>query len=152
MAKKQAYVSAASFIESKRDSMDYARKQLANLRTNQSAVSIAVRPVNKIIGSIIKAHEGRTVYHSAYLSVSGYRLDNEVSVEVSINLQNMLALDEDVVGFAIRELRSAGFARVGELQKVANEYSGYAQWKFKAQYGNVEVDVILRAELAGEGA
>ena len=152
MAKKQAYVSASEFMVSKRDSMDYARKQLANLRANQSAVSVAVRPINSIIGKIVKAHEGRAVYHSAYLSVSGYRLDNDVSVEVSINLQNMLALDEDVVGFSIRELRSAGFARVGELQKVANEYSGYAQWQFDAQYGNVKVRVVLRAELAEEGA
>jgi len=152
MAKKQAYVSASEFLTSKRESMDYARKQLANLRANQSAVSIAVRPINGIIGKIIRAHEGRTVYHSAYVSVSGYREDNEVSVEVSIALQDMLALDEDVIGFSIRELRSAGFARVGELEKVANEYSGYAKWQFDAQYGNVKVRAILRAELASEGA
>jgi len=152
MAKKQAFVSASEFLTSKRESMDYARKQLANLRRNQSAVSVAVRPINAIVGRIVKAHEGRTVYTSAYLSVSGYREDDDLSVEVSINLQKMLALDEPVVGFAIRELRSAGFARVGELEKIANEYNGYAQWRFDAQYGNVKVRAILRAELAEEGA
>ena len=152
MAKKQAFVSAAGFMVSKREGMDYARKQLSNLRGNYSAVSVAVRPINGIIGKIVKAHDGRAVYHSAYINVSGYREHDDLSVEVSINLQDMLALDEPVVGFAINALRSAGFARDGELQKVATEYSGYAQWQFSAQYGNVKVRVVLRAELAEEGA
>jgi hypothetical protein len=152
MAKKQAFVSASEFLTSKRQSMDYARKQLANLRRNQSAVSVAVRPINAIIGRIVKAHEGRNTYTHSYLTNNGYGETDDISVEVYVSLQGMLALDEPVVGLAINLLRSAGFARVGELEKVANEYNGYAKWTFDAHYGNVTVRVTLKAELAEDGA
>jgi len=150
MAKKQAFVSASEFIATKRASVAYDQQQLRNMRNSKALVG-AMSVVNKVIGAIVRNNGSENMSHYAYACASGYDASDAITVDVNITLMNVLALDAAEVGFAVNAIRSAGFARDGELEKVASEYVAFAKWKFANTFADVKVRIDMKAELAKEG-
>ena len=146
MAKTIFHVSAAQMIQSRREDVASATKNLRTMRANRAALSRSARVVNRIVSLGKTLSDNCDAY--VYASVAW---DDSVRIRGSITVGNMLSLTGPTIGKLVQAMRTAGFDRCGEPEKHADQYNANMTIEFRRESDGIRTDIPLRFELAEDG-